>query len=101
MPMTRAMQHAVRLVGAAPTDMYSRREENGLRNANTEPAAIIVGNDMLQAKPERDLLFEVGKMTTLIRPEFYLASELPSTDYLRNVLASALASVTRQFFYAS
>lgn len=101
MPMTRAMQHAVRLVGAAPTDMYSRREENGLRNANTDPAAIIVGNDMLQAKPERDLLFEVGKMTTLMRPEFYLASALPSTDYLRNVLTGALAAVTGQIVGAT
>lgn len=101
MPMTRAMQHAVRLVGAAPTDMFSRREENGLRNANTEPAAIIVGNDMLQAKPERDLLFEVGKMATLMRPEFYLASALPSTDYLRNVLAGALAAVTGQIVGAT
>lgn len=101
MPMTRAMQHAMRLVGAEPADMYSRRGESGLRNANTDPAAIIVGNDMLQAKPERDLLFEVGKMATLMRPEFYLASALPSTDYLRNVLAGALAAVTGQIVGAT
>src|SRR5690625_7908381 len=81
--------------------MYSPREENGLRNANTEPAAIIVGNDILQAKPERDLLFEVGKMTTLMRPESYLASALPSTDYLGNSLAGALASITGQIVRAT
>lgn len=101
MPLARAMQSAIRMVGNAAPEMYSRREENGLRNANTDPAAVIVGNDMLQAKPERDLLFEAGKMSALMRPELYLASALPSTEYLRNVLAGALAAVTGQIVGAS
>lgn len=101
MPLARSMQTAIRLIGNPTPEMYSRREEYGLRNPNTEPAAIIVGNDMLQAKPERELLFEVAKMAAMMRPELYLASALPSTDYLRNVLAGALAAVTGQIVGAS
>lgn len=101
MPISRAMQSAVRLVGNAPADMYRRREENGLRNANTEPPAVIVGHDLLQSTPERDMLFETGKMAALMRPDFYLASALLTTDYLRNVLAGAIAAVTGQIVGAT
>lgn len=101
MPLTRAMQSAIRMVGNAAPELYSRREENGLRNPNADPTAVIVGNDMLQAKPERELLFEVAKMCALLRPEFYLAAALLSSENLRNVLAGALAAVTGQIVGAA
>lgn len=98
---TRAMGVAIRVIGCAEPELYMRREENGMRNANADPAAIIVGNDTMQSKPERELSFEVGKMASLMRPEFYMASALPSSEFLRNVLAASLAVVTGQIIGAT
>lgn len=95
-PLTRATQLAIRIVGVNEPQLYVRREDNGLRNPNVDPPAVLVGNDMLQAKPERELAFETARVMTLMRPEFYLASALMASEYLKVVLAAALAVRTGQ-----
>jgi tetratricopeptide (TPR) repeat protein len=77
--------YAARTSGLMPAPtLYMRRDQAlGMRNANTDPPAFIVGGDMLQGKGDRELAFIVGKQVCLARPENYLASLGFPTEYLK------------------
>jgi hypothetical protein len=51
---------------------------------------------MLGGKSQRELAFQVAKSVTLMRPEFYLASALPATEYLKTFFFAATSVVTGQ-----
>ncbi|MBM4319602.1 MAG: tetratricopeptide repeat protein, partial [Deltaproteobacteria bacterium] len=61
----------------------------GMKNGYTEPWSLIIGPDMLQGRPERELAFLLGKALTLFRPEHYLAGVLP-TSHLKILFYAAL-----------
>jgi hypothetical protein len=95
-PALRALNRAINFEGIPEPLLYSKRDYSGFRNANTDPVAILVGGDMMQARPDRELNFEAAKAVALIRPEFYCASALRSSDHLKTVFAAALAVQTGQ-----
>lgn len=95
-PALRALSRAINFEGLPEPLLYSKRDYTGFRNANTDPVAILVGGDMMQARPDRELNFEAAKTIALMRPEFYCASALRSSDHLKTVFAAALAVHTGQ-----
>ncbi len=77
--------YAARTSGLMPAPtLYLRRDQAlGMRNANTDPPAFIVGGDMMQGKGDRELAFIIGKQVCLARPENYLASLGFPTEFLK------------------
>ncbi|MDY0058373.1 MAG: hypothetical protein RBU45_01055 [Myxococcota bacterium] len=70
---------ALNMATAIP-NLYLKRENHvGLKNGYTEPWSMILGPDMLQGRPDRELAFLLGKYLTYYRPEHYLATVLPVT----------------------
>ena len=95
-PLTKMTQYAMSRVGVAALNLYEKPDHMGLTNMNVDPPALVVGRDMLGGKSQRELAFQVAKAITLMRPEFYLASALPSTDYLKTFFLAATSVVTKQ-----
>lgn len=67
----------------APTLYLHREQALGMRNANVDPAAFVIGGDMMQGKSDRELAFTISRMLCLLRPEHYLASLSYPTEFLR------------------
>jgi tetratricopeptide (TPR) repeat protein len=69
---------------AVPPLLYRRLDQAiGLRNANTAPAAFLVGGDMLQGRDERELAFIISKQLFFMLPQHYLGSCGYPTDWLK------------------
>ena len=65
------------LAASAPHVYLKRAQFAGMKNGYLVPWSLVIGPDMLQGRPDRELAFLLGKMLTLYRPEHYLASVLP------------------------
>ncbi len=74
----------------APTLYLKRDQALGMRNANSDPPAFIVGGDMMQGKGDRELAFTVGKQVALARPEHYLATTPYPTEILKIFFMAAM-----------
>jgi tetratricopeptide (TPR) repeat protein len=95
-PLTKMTHYVMSRVGVSALSLYEKPDHVGLTNMNVEPPALVVGRDMLGGKSQRELAFQVAKAVTLMRPEFYLASALPSTEYLKTFFFAATSVVTGQ-----
>ncbi len=96
MPLTKMVSYIMTRVGVNDLMLYEKSDFAGLQNMNTDPAALLVGRDMLSDKTPRELAFRIGKVLTLMRPEFYLASAFPSTDHLKTFFLAAMSAITQQ-----
>ena len=94
--LTKMVAYACERVGIASMPVFQKPEQSGLINANTDPVALIAGQDVVKGMAQREMAFRVAKAATLMRPDFYLASAYPTTDYLKVFFYAAFASVTNQ-----
>jgi tetratricopeptide (TPR) repeat protein len=71
--------------------LYLRRDQAlGMRNANIDPPAFVIGGDMMQGKADRELAFSVSRQLCLARPEHYLASTPFPTEVLKLFFMAAM-----------
>ncbi len=77
--------YGARTMGLMPAPLLYLKSDQalGMRNANSDPAAFIVGADMMQGKGDRELAFTIGKNLCWVRPEHYLGSIGYPTEFLR------------------
>ena len=77
--------YAARTMGLMPAPLLYLKSDQalGMRNANGDPPAFIVGADMMQGKGDRELAFTIGKQLCWVRPEHYLGSIGYPTEFLR------------------
>lgn len=91
MMFSNTFNYAVRVLGVQPPLAYLQRDQiGGIRNANSDPPALVVGADIVQGRPGRELAFAIGKALCLVRPEHYLGSAYPVTDNLKLFFFAAL-----------
>jgi len=83
--------YTINVLGVPPANVYIMRDQvGGIRNANSDPPALVVGHDMLQGRSERELAFEIGKALCLMKPEHYLGSAYPATNNLKIFFLAAM-----------
>lgn len=70
-----AVNYASQALGVAAPELYASPTP-GIRNANLDPRALLVGTDLLALPLDRALIFRVTRAIALVRSEFYLASAL-------------------------
>lgn len=71
--------------------LYLRRDQAlGMRNANVDPPAFVIGGDMMQGKSDRELAFTISRQLCLVRPEHYLASTPFPTEVLKLFFMAAM-----------
>jgi tetratricopeptide (TPR) repeat protein len=88
---TKLFNYAVRVLGVPPAVVYLKQDHTGgIRNANADPPALVVGADMVRGRDERELAFTIGKAIALMRPEHYLGGAFPSTENLKLFFFAAL-----------
>ena len=83
--------YTTNVLGVPPANVYVMRDQiGGMRNANADPPALVVGHDMLQGRTERELAFDIGKSLCLVKPELYLGSAYPATNNLKIFFLAAM-----------
>ncbi|MFW5966062.1 MAG: tetratricopeptide repeat protein, partial [Persicimonas sp.] len=85
-------KYAAQTVGVVPApNVYLKRDQAlGIRNANADPPAVIIGADMMQGKGDRELAFWLGKQLCWMRPEHYLGSVGFPTENLKLLFMAAM-----------
>ena len=94
--LVKMVQYVGRAIGAGDIQVYQKPDQAGLLNANTDPVALIAGQDMVRGQSQRDLAFQVAKAVAMTRPMFYLASAFADTNTLKVFFFAAFAVVTGQ-----
>jgi len=80
-------------------ELYLRPEQPmGLALANCQEKGVlipsfVVGSDLLQGRPEKELAFAIARQLTFIRPEHYLRLAVPTVSELKVVFLAALKMV--------
>ncbi len=84
--------YAARTMGLMPApNMYLKGDQSlGMRNANIEPPAFIIGGDMMQGKTDRELGFTIGKQLCWARPEHYIGSVGYPTEFIKLVFMTMM-----------
>jgi len=93
LPFCKIYLYAARTLGLNPPPLlYLKRDGSilGMRNANLDPPAFIVGADMFQGRQDRELGFIIGKAVALGRPEHYLAGGFFPTANLKAFFLAAM-----------
>ena len=87
------------VLGVTQAELYLRpNQQMGLQMAHTtEIPSFVVGSDLLQGRPEKELAFAIGKQLTYLRPEHFLRNVLGAPSQLRTVFFSALKMVEPNF----
>ena len=81
-------------VEGVPTPVsYVDAEARGIRNANFNPPALLIGPELAHTKPSRSVTFAVAKAVCLMRPELYLTSAINDRRQLDVVLTGTLAGI--------
>ena len=66
-------QNVVKVLNVSPPKVYVSARQMGMRIENLNPPAIIIGNDMLSGKSEKELAFSIAKTLTYFLPLHVLA----------------------------
>ncbi|HEY3354028.1 MAG TPA: tetratricopeptide repeat protein, partial [Polyangia bacterium] len=83
-------------------ELYLRPEQPmGLALANCQEKgtlipSFVVGSDLLQGRPEKELAFAIARQLTFLRPEHYLRLAVPTVSELKVVFLAALKLVAPQ-----
>jgi tetratricopeptide (TPR) repeat protein len=83
-------------------ELYLRPEQPmGLALANCQEKgalipSFVVGADLLQGRPEKELAFAIARQLTFLRPEHYLRLAVPTVSELKIVFLAALKLVQPQ-----
>jgi hypothetical protein len=94
-PFCNVYRYVARTMAMVPApSVYLKKDQAlGIRNANAESPAVIIGPDMMQGKSDRELAFHIGKRLCWMRPEHYLGSVGYPTEFLK-VLFMATMHIT-------
>jgi len=98
-PAARAFRYAVHTLGVAPPELYFRPQQPVAveivsaidRRKNLIPA-FIVGGTLLSRPREKELVFELSKRLSFLRPERFIRYALPSADSLDSALRAGLSA---------
>ncbi|MFU8806619.1 MAG: hypothetical protein ACNA8W_22615, partial [Bradymonadaceae bacterium] len=87
--------YSARTMGLMPApNVYLRADQAlGMRNANADPAAVIIGGDVRQKAVDRELCFIVSKTLCWMLPQHYLGSVGYPTEFLK-MLFMAMMDLT-------
>ncbi|RAL22930.1 hypothetical protein DL240_08540 [Lujinxingia litoralis] len=77
----------------APRVYLKGDQAMGMRNANVDPAAVIIGGDVRQKSGDRELAFIIAKSLTWMMPRHYVGSIGQPTEFLK-LLFMALMDIT-------
>jgi tetratricopeptide (TPR) repeat protein len=87
---------AQRVFGVGAFDLVRRAGPTGIAHANLERPTLLLGDDVLQAAPDRVLVFRIARAVALLRPELYFAATYNSADALKTFVYAAFAVFTGQ-----
>jgi hypothetical protein len=79
--------YVTNVLNVVPAELYLRpNQQTGLMMAHTrELPSFVVGAELLQGRPEKELAFAVGKQLSYLRPEYFLRQVLTAPSQLRAV----------------
>src|SRR5262249_12927804 len=90
--------YAVQTLGVSAPELYFRPEQpasvqvaNTLDKDRVVPA-FILGSPLLEKPREKELIFELSKRLTFVRPERYVRYALPTAASLENALRAGLSA---------
>lgn len=96
---SKVFNYVTSVLNVVQADLYLQPQRPaGLQMAHTtEAPSFVVGQDLLQGRPEKELGFAISKELTNLRPEHFLRRVLPAASQLRTVFFSALKMCNPQF----
>ncbi|MBW2731252.1 MAG: tetratricopeptide repeat protein, partial [Deltaproteobacteria bacterium] len=95
----KVFNYATSVLNVVQADLYLRHQQpTGLQMAHTtELPSFVVGQDLLQGRPEKELAFAVAKELTNLRTEHFLRRVLHGAGQLKTVLFAALKMCNNEF----
>ena len=96
---SKVFNYATSVLNVVQAELYLRpNQQTGLMLAHTkEIPSFVVGADLLQGRPEKELAFAIAKQLSYLRPEHYLRRVLSAPSQLRTVFFAALRIANPQF----
>jgi hypothetical protein len=87
------------VLNVMPSELYLRpNQQTGLMMAHTkEIPSFVVGADLLQGRPEKDLAFAIAKQLSYLRPEHFLRRVVTAPSQLKTVFYAALKIANPNF----
>jgi hypothetical protein len=91
------LKYVARTLGVEGVRLFRAQGTPGrLGFANTEPPAVVAGEEMFQERPKKELWFSVAKAVSFVRPEMRLGRLMPH-DQLDAVFQAACSLGTSRF----
>ena len=96
---SKVFNYVTSVLNVVQAEVYLQPDRpTGLQMAHTvEVPSFVVGADMLQGRPEKELVFAVAKQLTYLRAEHFLRNVFPAPSQLKTVFLSALRMCNAQF----
>ena len=96
---SKVFNYVTSVLNVVQAELYLRpNQQTGLMMAHTkEIPSFVVGADLLQGRPEKDLAFAIAKQLSYLRPEHFLRRVLSAPSQLRTVFFAALRIANPQF----
>ncbi|MCA9670158.1 MAG: tetratricopeptide repeat protein, partial [Myxococcales bacterium] len=96
---SKVFNYVTSVLNVVQAELYLQPERpTGLQMAHTtEAPSFVVGADLLQGRPEKELAFAISKQLSYLRPEHFLRNVLPAPSQLRTVFFAALKMCNPQF----
>jgi tetratricopeptide (TPR) repeat protein len=92
---SKVFNYVTSVLNVPAADLFLQpNKQQGLMMAHTsEVPSFVVGQDLLQGRPEKELAFAIAKELTHLRPEHFLRRVLPAASELKTVFFAALRIV--------
>jgi tetratricopeptide (TPR) repeat protein len=96
---SKVFNYVTSVLNVVQAELYLRpNQQTGLMMAHTkEVPSFVVGADLLQGRPEKELAFAIAKQLSYLRPEHFLRRVLTAPSQLRTVFFAALRLANPQF----
>jgi tetratricopeptide (TPR) repeat protein len=96
---SKVFNYVTSVLNVVQAELYLRpNQQTGLMLAHTkEVPSFVVGADLLQGRPEKELAFAIAKQLSFLRPEHFLRRVLSAAAQLRTVFFAALRIANPQF----
>ena len=96
---SKVFNYVTSVLNVVQAELYLRPDQQcGLMMAHTkEVPSFVVGTDLLQGRPEKELAFAIAKQLSYLRPEHFLRRVLSAPSQLRTVFFAALRIANPQF----
>jgi tetratricopeptide (TPR) repeat protein len=99
---SKVFAYVTSVLGVVQAELYLRPDQQtGLVMAHTtEVPSYVVGSDLLQGRPEKELAFAIAKQLCFLRTEHFLRNVLGAPSQLKTVFLAALKLVDSSFAVA-